>query len=395
MSVFLLVLGVILFISLVILHEFGHYIMARRNGVVAEEFGIFFPPRLWSRKLKNGTVFSINLLPFGGFVKMKGEHDSDTEKGSFGAATLAGKTKIMAAGVVVNLIIAFILFLVLAWIGMPRLVDNQFTVKSDTKYLQKATDDISIGSLEKGSPADVAGLKAGDQLLAVGPKGNLTPVISAASLPSVTKKYSGQVVEVKYLRHGKVMTTSAHLHSTPEVKAAAAQCKPIGYLGIGPDEARSGVSLTRSTWSAPVVAVGLMGQFTALTFQGIGKALAGVGGIFAGAATSNKCARQAAQTQASSQVSGPVGVYFVLKDGAALGYRFMLIIIAIVSLTLAIMNLLPIPALDGGRLWITLISRAIKKPLSPHTEEVVNASGFVVLFALIILITILDIKRFF
>ncbi len=393
MAVFLLIVGLILFISLIILHELGHFIMARRNGVVAEEFGIFFPPRLWSRKMKDGSIFSINLLPFGGFVKMKGEHDSDTEKGSFGAASLAAKSKIMVAGVVVNLVIAFLLFVALSWLGMPQLVDNQFAIKSDTHYIVKATDTISIGALEAGSPADHAGLKEGDQLLAIGPVGHLAPVISATSLPSVTQKYPGQVVEVQFLRNGKVMTTSARLHTTQEVAAAAAQCKTIGYLGIGPDESRSGVSLTRSTWSAPVQAAGLMAQYTALTFQGLGKALNGLGGIIAGATTDNTCARQAAQTKASSQVSGPVGVYYVLKDGAALGFRFVLFVIAIVSLTLGIMNLLPIPALDGGRLWITLVSRAIKKPLSPRTEEIVNATGFIILIILIILVTIVDIRR--
>jgi regulator of sigma E protease len=394
MSVFLLVLGIILFIGLVIVHELGHFITARRNGVIAEEFGIFFPPRLWSKKMKGGWIFSINALPLGGFVKMKGEHDSDTEPGSFGAADTWSKTKIMAAGVVMNLITAFIILLALAWLGMPRLVDNQFTIKGDTKYLQKAVDSVTVGTVDKGSPAEAAGLKLNDQILAVGPVGNLSPVVSGATLPSITKKYTGQTVQVQFKRGDKVMTTIAHLHSTAEVKAAAEQCKPIGYLGIGINESRSGVTMTRSTWSAPVVAVGLMGQYTALTFQGLGKALAGVGGIVAGASTDNKCARQAAQTRASSQVSGPVGIYFVLKDGSELGYRFMLLIIAIISLTLAIMNILPIPALDGGRLWMTLISRLIKKPISPHTEEVINATGFVILLALIVLITVLDFKRF-
>jgi regulator of sigma E protease len=394
MSVFLLIVGIILFIGLVIVHELGHFITARRNGVEAEEFGIFFPPRIWSKKMKGGWVFSINALPLGGFVKMKGEHDSDTEPGSFGAASTWAKTKIMAAGVVMNLITAFVILLALAWLGVPRLVDNQFTVKSDTKYLQRADVTVSIGSVEKGSPAEAAGLKTHDQLIAVGKPGNLTPVTSANTLPNITKQYTGQNIEVQYKRGGKVMSTTALLHTTSQVKAAAAQCKSIGYLGIGPDESRSGLTLTRSTWSAPVVAIGLMGQYTALTFEGLGKALAGVGGIVAGASTNNKCARQAAQTKASSQVSGPVGIYFVLKDGAALGYRFVLLIIAIISLTLAIMNILPIPALDGGRLWITLISRLLKKPLTPHTEEVVNATGFVILLGLIILITILDFKRF-
>src|ERR1044071_4282268 len=103
MSIALLVVGILLFIGLVVVHEFGHFIMARRNGVKVEEFGIFFPPRLYKRKTKGGWLFSFNLIPLGGFVRLKGEHDSDTEPGTFGAATLWVKTKIMAAGVVMNL----------------------------------------------------------------------------------------------------------------------------------------------------------------------------------------------------------------------------------------------------------------------------------------------------
>jgi regulator of sigma E protease len=394
MSVILFIVGILLFISLVVVHELGHFIVARRNGVVAEEFGIFFPPRLWSRKMKGGWVFSINLLPLGGFVKLKGEHDTDTEPGSFGAATLWAKSKIMAAGVIMNLITAFVILLALAWLGMPKLVDNQFTVKSDTTYLQRAVVTVSVGSVENNSPAAKAGLKPHDQIIAIGQAtqgadsakpSNLTKLESSAALPNITKKYQGQKVDVEYKRNGTTKYTIVQLHSTAEVNAASAAGKPIGYLGIGIGETRDGVTLTRSTWSAPVVAAGLMAQYTQL----------GLGGIFAGAFTHNKVARQSAQTEASSQVSGPVGIYFVLKDGSALGYRFMLLIIAIISLTLAIMNILPIPALDGGRLWITLVARALKKPLSAHTEEVVNATGFAILLLLIVVISIVDVRRFF
>src|ERR1700761_4084260 len=121
MAILLLILGLVLFIGLVVVHEFGHFIMARRNGVEVEEFGIFFPPRLYKHKTKGGWLFTINLLPLGGFVKMKGEHDVDTAKGSFGAASLSAKTKIMAAGVVMNLIIAYLLLIVVSLLGMPKL----------------------------------------------------------------------------------------------------------------------------------------------------------------------------------------------------------------------------------------------------------------------------------
>ena len=93
-------------------------------------------------------------------------------------------------------------------------------------------------------------------------------------------------------------------------------------------------------------------------------------------------------------MSGPVGIFFILKGTSELGVRYMLLIIAIISLTLAIMNILPIPALDGGRLWLTLASRAIGKPLSPKQEEMINATGFIILITLVIVITFVDFKRF-
>src|SRR5665213_2759553 len=122
MSIVLLVVGVVLFIGLVVVHEWGHFIVARRAGVEVEEFGIFFPPRLYKHKTKAGWLFTINLLPLGGFVKLKGEHDSDTQPGTFGAASLWVKSKIMAAGVVMNLITALALLTILALIGMPKLI---------------------------------------------------------------------------------------------------------------------------------------------------------------------------------------------------------------------------------------------------------------------------------
>jgi regulator of sigma E protease len=391
MSIFLLVLGLVLFIGLVVVHELGHFIVARRNGVEAEEFGIFFPPVLWRRRIKSKRGdydFTINLLPLGGFVKLKGEHDADTEPGTFGAASVWAKTKIMAAGVAMNALTAFVLFTLVALVGMPKLVDNQFTVKSDTKVSKQQ---LFVGYVEPNSPASKAGLTAGDRLIQIENASHQVNVSSAEALPGVTKSFAGQKAEITYARSGDIKTVSTTLRSEAAVAASQKTDNPKGYLGISP----SSYTMQRSTWSAPIVAVGDMVQFTALTFEGLGHALAGLGGIIAGGITGNTPARQHAQTEASSQVSGPVGIFFILKDGSLLGYEYVLFIIAVISLTLAIMNILPIPALDGGRLWLTLISRAFKRPLSQRTEEIVNASGFALLMLLIILITVVDVKRFF
>jgi regulator of sigma E protease len=388
MTVVIFILGIVLFLLLIITHEMGHFLVAKRNGVKAEEFGIFFPPKLWGKKMKGGWDFTINALPLGGFVKLKGEHDSDTEKGTFGAASDWSKAKIMLAGVAVNLATALVLFTVLALFGMPKLVDNQFTVESDTKI---SRHEVLVGFVEDKTPAAKTDLQQNDKLLSFA-SADKTVTINGQKLSEVTKQFAGQKVTIRYERDGQKRSTQATLLDESVVAASRKTDSPKGYLGIAPQE----VILRRSTWSAPVVAVGLSAQFTQLTLKGIGTALAGLGGIIAGGVTGNTEARQNAQTEAGSQVSGPLGIYFVLKSGSSLGVLFMLFIIAIISLTLAIMNVLPIPALDGGRLYLMLGSRFTKqKRLTPKMEENIVGASFMLLIGLIVLITVVDVKRFF
>lgn len=387
MWVLLLILGILLFIGLVIVHEFGHFLAARRNGVEVEEFGIGFPPRAWKRKTKKGFIFSLNWLPIGGFVKLKGENDAASEKGSFGAAPFWVKTKIMLAGVVMNLLVAFVLLTILALIGMPKILDNQFTITSDTKIVK---NDVLVGYVEPGSPAEKAGLQTRDRLISIQPSasiqyfdqsGNLLHtenppenteprmLYSAAELPAITKQFPGQTVTIAYERSGKEQSATVQLRSEEEAKGKA-------YLGVSPTE----FTLQRSTWSAPIVALGLIKQFTIATFQGLGTAISA---LFQGDAA-----------KASEQVSGPVGIVAVLKEGSLLGYQFILFVIAIISLSLAIMNILPIPALDGGRFYVLLLSRIFGKKLSQDMEERIVGTSFVFLILLIILITIVDVRRF-
>jgi regulator of sigma E protease len=385
MSAFLLVMGIALFVCLVIVHEFGHFIMARRNGVEVEEFAIFFPPKLWSRRTKAGWVFSINLLPLGGFVKLKGEHDTDTEPGSFGAASLRVKSKIMIAGVTMNLITALLLFTLVGWLGMPNIVPNQYSVKSDSK-----TTTEQVKSIESGSPAAKTGLKPQDNIVAIGLPGQLKAVSSPEALSHITPDLAGKRVEIKYSRGAQQHITYATLLSKSAVNASLNTNSPKGYLGIETNL----VPLTHYSWSSPVVAAGVSAQLTALTFQGLGHSLGGLGSLIAGAATGNHIAREHGQTAATQNVAGPIGVFFVLKGSSQIGYQYVLFVVAYISLVLAVVNFLPIPALDGGRFWITLFTRAIKRPLSARTEELLNATFMVILLSLVIAISVVDVKRF-
>lgn len=387
-----------MFVGLVVIHEFGHFIMARRNGVDVEEFGIGFPPAFWRKRIKSPKGdydFTLNLLPLGGFVKMKGEHDSDTEKGSFGAASLSGKVKIMVAGVVMNFLTAFVLLMVSAWIGMPQIVDNQFTVASDSKQIKAEVTDYTIAAIGKGSPAAKAGLKEGDKVTALGVGGKWQTVGTDGSVQEISRRFAGQTVDVRYERDGKAGTARATLNSAAVVDASKKTNDPIGYFGVTLQDNGTAPALRRSTWSAPLVAGGLLWQFTVLTFEGLGHALAGLGSIIAGFVTHNDAARTAGQTAASNQVSGPIGIFVVLKLFSEIGFPFVLFVIALISLSLAVMNILPIPALDGGRLWFTLAFRAFGRPLSETAEERINAIGFLTLIGLIVLISVVDVRRFF
>lgn len=375
MSILLLILGLVLFVSLVIVHELGHFIAARRNDVEVEEFGIGFPPRVWGKRLKSGLLVSLNALPLGGFVRLKGEQDADKQPGSYGRANLSAKTKIMLAGVGMNLLTAFLFLTVLAWLGMPKLINNQFTVDKDTRVIK---NQVLVGFIEEDSPAKRAGLQVRDQLLSLGPiSGQRETVTTQEALPELTQKYAGQTVQLSVERSGAQKVLSIRLRSAQEIEDSKKNGAPKGYLGVSPTE----YTLRRSTWSAPIVAAGLIKQFTVLTFQGLGHA---IGALFQGNATT-----------ASEQVAGPVGIFVLLKDGSLLGYQFVLMIISIISLTLAIMNVLPIPALDGGRLFVTWLFRIIRKPLTKRMEETIHGTGFALLMTLFVLITIVDVRRFF
>lgn len=377
MSILLFILGIILFIGLVVIHELGHAIAARRNGVEVEEFGIGFPPRAWGKKLKNGTLFSLNWLPLGGFVKLKGEHSSDTEKGSFGAAPLWAKVKIMLAGVAMNWLGAVVIFTILALVGIPKVIPSQYTVASDTKIVQQK---VLVATVSKGSPAEKAGLQVRDQLLSIGG----TQIANSKQLVTLTKGNAGKTVEVVYDRKGEKKTAKVTMNKTNENKK--------GFFGVGPGEQ----ILQRSTWSAPVVGVGLTVQFTKMTFEGLGTALANLGKGIVGQFSPDKNTQQAAKValdDAKNNVAGPVGIFNILWQSSDIGIVAVLFLIGIISLTLAVMNVLPIPALDGGSLYTMLLFKAFRKPLTREVEERIQAVGFLSLMALIILITIVDVGR--
>jgi regulator of sigma E protease len=387
----LVFIGFILILLLVVAHEAGHFFAARRNGIEVEEFGIGFPPKAKTLGHKNGTEYTLNWLPLGGFVKLKGEHDADTTPGSFGAAKLIDKVKVMVAGVAVNFFIAFLLFTIIALIGMPQLVENQFTVANNETVNRQ---DVLVGFIGEGSPAEKAGLEVNDviksldngqqcidygcyfEIKEAGNPDDVNVGPGLSTLNEATRALAGQDVTVTVVRNGETIELNATLLDAETVEASKDTDDPKGYLGVVPSE----FSTKSYTWAAPIVGLGTTAQFTELTLKGLGSI---VSGLFRG------------DTEAATeQVSGVVGVGFIFSSASFLGPIFMLMIVAVISLSLAIMNLLPIPALDGGRLFVTLLFRAMKKPLTKETEERIHGTGFAALMILFVLITVVDVQRF-
>lgn len=335
-------------------------VAAKKGGVEVEEFGIGFPPRAKVLTKKNGTEYTLNWLPLGGFVKLKGEHDAATGEGTFGAASFGRKAFIIAAGVLMNWVAAIVIFTVIALIGMPQLVENQFSIGSDAHVTQQK---VIAGAVEEDSPASSIGLARGDQIISV----NNQQLQSADELRAATTKYAGEEVAIVYVHEGSEQQATVTLRNDPEK----------GNFGVVPGES----TLVRSTWSAPIVGVGTTVQFTAETLKGLFGALANV---FQGQAG-----------KAGESVTGPVGIIVVLKDLSNQGSTFVLFLIGIISVSLAVMNVLPIPALDGGRLFVMALFRLLKKPLTKDMEEKIHGTGMVALLLLAALITVVDIRRFF
>lgn len=373
-----IITGLIILVLLVVLHELGHAIVARRNGVVVEEFGIGFPPRAWGKKLKNGILFSLNWLPLGGFVKLQGEHDAARGKGDYGAASYWQKTKILLAGVLINWLTAWLLLTGLALTGLPKIFPHQFSLPGDTTTVQTP---VTVAAIASGSAAETAGLQQGDEIVSI----DQTPMKTTEQLTSATRANAGQTVALEYRRNGAVKTVDVQLGSDPTKGALGA--------GIGQRE------FIKSTWSAPIVGLVTTAQFTYETLKGLGTLVVDVVTGFFQQLSGDQAVRddggQKLET-AKNSVAGPVGILgTIFPNAQAAGSTQLIFLTAIISLTLAVMNTLPIPGLDGGRWFTITMFRLLRKKLTKEREESIQAIGFMVLFGLIILITVLDVTKLF
>lgn len=401
--VFGIIIGLLILMLLVIAHEFGHFIMARRNGVKVNEFGIGFPPRAiaWvkkevevdgEKKLKwvkipkdewdqkqDSLVFSINWLPIGGFCSLDGESAADHRKGTFGAASFWAKTKILFGGVLMNWLIAFVLLTILAFTGMPQFLQNQFYIKDDAQITGSG---VIVNDVIEGSPAEKAGFQDGDKITYAGD--NL--VMYPDTISAYGREHAGGSAEYTVERNGETKQLTAELNGADAEYTLGVQ---MNY----------GQSFVRSTWSAPIVGVGTTLQLTGETFKSLGQLvwnlISGVARQFSFDGNVRESGK-ADIAAAGDAVSGPVGIIGVIFPAfAQTGLTNLTFLAALISVSLACMNVLPIPALDGGRWLLIAIYKLRHKELTKEKEEKIVSRAFTVLLALIALITVLDIIKLF
>jgi regulator of sigma E protease len=348
---FLIVFGVIVFA-----HELGHFICARRSGMGVEEFGFGFPPRLFGLKRGN-TVYSINLIPLGGFVKIKGENGENADDDdSFASKGIWKRAATLGAGVFANLILAYVIFTAGYAIGAPQATDNlpADAIVTDAK--------VFVAEVLAGSPADAAGVKSEDVIRKV----NGAVPADAEGLRALIKNSSGNIV-LSLERGG----------SEKDVTVSPAVLKETGSRGIGVSLASAGT--VRFPWyRAPVYAAEAVASIVGAIFAALWNLVLG---LFAG-------------NGAPVDVTGPIGIAAATSAAARLGWSYLAEFTAILSLNLAVLNIIPFPALDGGRLLFLLVEALRRRPISRKIEGIVHESGFALLMLLVLVITWRDLVRY-
>jgi len=355
--IFIIVLGV-----LILVHEFGHFYVAKKSGMKVEEFGFGFPPRIFGIK-KGETIYSINWIPFGGFVKVYGEGgEGQGDPRSFVSKPISQRARVVVAGVVMNLFLAMVLLGLGNWMGLRiGLLDDQ--ISGQAKDIK-----IQILQVVQDSPAQKAGLKTLDEITALGFNEEFFKPEEIEDVQNFVKKYSGKEIQVKVLRNNREIVLSL----VPRVNP------PPGQGAMGISLAKTGIvsypwyeAIWRGVYDTIIMTANIAVAFAILLKNLI------------------------VNNHLISNVSGPIGIAVLAGQAAGLGIRYLLQFIALLSINLAILNIIPFPALDGGRLLLLLIEKIKGSSINKKTENLINATGFAFLIGLMVWITIKDIVRFF
>ncbi len=381
--IFFLVLAV-----LVLAHELGHFVTAKRNGVGAEEFGFGFPPRLvGTYKDKNGkrrwvfgnkeieeeikereeTIYSINLLPFGGFVKITGEDgERENKKGekdekSFANQSVWVRFKILVAGVTMNIALAVILFSLAFWMGLPEVLPDDNS---------SADIPITVTMIGVKSPAEKAGLQMGDKIFGLITKDNQEIKLSSIKeFQELTEKNKGQKLTLLVQHPDTSKTIKVSL--VPRINPPAGE----GAIGIGLAKTK----VVRHTFLQSLkLGVTTTWDMIRMIFDFLGKLIAS----------------PFTHQSVAGDVTGPIGIAKMSGQAAKLGLAFLLQFTAMLSVNLAVINILPFPGLDGGRIFFLLIEKIKGSPLKQSLEQKINTIGFILLLVLMVVVIVKDVFRF-
>ncbi len=346
---------------LVLVHELGHYIAARKAGITVEEFGIGFPPRVFSWVAKSGTRWSVNAIPLGGFVKMKGESGQDVNApDSFAAKSLWRRFTVIIAGVAMNLVLAWVLFTVGFLFGLPAVVEDG--VDAGVTVTDRA---IHIVDVLPGSAADLSGVKVGDRVLTIDGVAYETGTLAREAL---VPHSDASPIEIMVAQSGETKT----------IAVAPQFVEELGRAGVGVALVETG--FVRYPWYlAPVKGV-------ETTLRSTWDVLSAFGGLVVSLFRSE---------DVSANLAGPVGIAVLTGQVASLGVSHLVQFAAMLSINLAVINVLPLPALDGGRLAFLLYEVIRRKKATPVFEQTVHAIGFVALLLVVILVTVKDVIRIF
>lgn len=350
---FIIILGVLVFV-----HELGHFSVARKFGVKVDEFGFGFPPRIFGIK-RGETLYSINWIPLGGFVKIKGESgEAKDQLDSFSAQPAWKRIMVLAAGVMMNFLLAYVLYTVGHLIGLPQQITDK-----EAATLSLRDSHVVIASIAPKSAAEQAGIQPGDWVIQL--DGQAMTTVDGTQ--SYIAAHNQNTIDFTVDRQGEIKKF---------------QIQPT--IIEGSKEPMVGVGLTRTAivnysffaalWQGLVTTVSVMLSILA-AFWLLISSLVTTGG-------------------AGADLSGPIGVAVITGQVVKLGWSYVLSFAAILSINLGIVNILPFPALDGGRILFVIIEKIKGKPMNERVEQIAHTVGFSLLIALMVFVTYQDIVRY-
>jgi len=349
-----LVLFIVTFTLIVSVHEFGHFAAARLLGMKVLEFAFGFPPRLAGVR-RGETEYTLNWIPFGGFVRILGQDDfSIHQQGtgdprSFTSKPWWAQAIVLAAGVFMNFVLALIILTIAFATGTTA-----------------PTGDVRVFDVRAGSPAAAAGLQVGDIVVDV----DGTPIHTARAMVNITAKAAEkqQEIAIDITRNGQPLPP---IRAIPRAEPPAGE----GPLGVQLEEVQAAVSVppAQAFGSAVSLTGDVVGQIVALPGQLI--------------------AQRAAPSGGAPVVGGPIEIFRVTGQVAQFGIPTFLKLVGVLSVNLGVINIIPFPGLDGGRLFFVLLGALLRRRLSPPGEAAIHAVGFVLLLGLLVIVSISDIRR--